>query len=151
MREKGIKVATFAREGRQNKDFYVKMFSKLEMLREKVVNMATFARKSCQNGDFCAKQLSNVKKTLKIYRPRILLIEGAWLPPFGFATTEKSFWDALGLGIRSFLCFTSSSPDSDRGRLISSVRVRNNREELLGRTGAQYLAVFVFYIVDRGF
>ena len=64
---------------------------------------------------------------------------------------HESFWDALGLGIRPFLCFMLSTPDSDRGPLISSLRVRNNREELLGRPGARYSAVFVFYAVAPGF
>ena len=59
---------------------------------------------------------------------------------------NESFWDALGLGIEPFLCFTSSTPDSDRGRLISSLRVRNQLEELLGRPGARYSATFVFYL-----
>ena len=64
---------------------------------------------------------------------------------------NESFWDALGLGIEPFLCFMLSTPDSDRGRLISSLRVRNKLEELLGCPGARYLIIFVFYIVDPGF
>ena len=63
----------------------------------------------------------------------------------------KSFWDALWLGIRPFLCFTSSTPDFDRGRLISPLRVRNKPDGLLGSPGARYLTIFVFYIVDPGF
>ena len=32
---------------------------------------------------------------------------------------NESFWDAVGLGIQTFLCFMLSTPDFDRGRLFS--------------------------------
>ena len=59
----------------------------------------------------------------KTYRARIL-IESARFPPFGFATPEISSNSIENVE-------NASTPDSDRERLISPLRVRHTRDKLL--------------------